>query len=113
VRTSVSFACCAALVSLPATVLPRRNRAKLGAMCAGMFRLYWAAMQAVWEDERALAAATGGEWDFHWTDDPYLGSALPAVQVNGERVDVYYTRVIPDASDRTFEASSGLPTRRC
>jgi len=82
-------------------------------MCAGMFRLYWAAMQPVWDRLRNRAEETGDEWDFHWTDGPYLGSALPAVQVNGECVVVYYTRVIPDTSDRTFGASSGLPTRHC
>jgi len=82
-------------------------------MCAGMFRLYWATMQSVWEREQEMAQEAGDEWDFHWTDDPYLGSALPAVQVNGERVVVYYTRMVPDRSDRTFGASSRLPTRHC
>lgn len=82
--------------------------AKLGAMCAGMFRVYWAAMQFVWRREQVAAEREGTDWRFHWTDDPYLANALPAVQVNGLSAVVYYAHLIPHATDNSFEASGAL-----
>ena len=73
------------------------SRVKLAAMCAGAFHLYWAAMK----DDKQFACQ-------HWAGDPYLSSALPAIQVNGSSVAVYYARIKPGLDDATFTSTSTL-----
>jgi len=77
-------------------------RLKLAAYCCSSFRLYWAARKhheenVAFEDEA-----------FDWRTDPYLSSSIPAVQVNGMLVSVYYARLTPNAS--SFETSSKWST---
>jgi len=72
-------------------------RLKLAAMCAGAFHVYWAAMK----DDAGFAGQD-------WALDPYLSSPLPAIQVNGSSVAVYYARIKRETEDAPFESTSTL-----
>jgi len=63
-------------------------------MCAGAFHLYRAAIMGGVDPLRC-----------HWTQEPYLGSALPAIQVSGSNVMVYDAR-LKQGSDSSFENAS-------
>jgi len=51
-------------------------------MCDSSFRLYWAAMQEHFKVKWGVR--------FDWWEDPYLRCALPAIQINGPLVAVYF-----------------------
>jgi len=70
-------------------------------MCAGAFRVYWAAVQDLWREPEATVS--------HWTEDPYLTSPLPVAQLNGPAMVVYYA-YLKRGSDDTFQKSGTLTT---